>query len=92
MSDDPLEPADESGGDADPALEEVPGSDDVARLIVEPDQGWLADDEPTVVAGEAIGDVGPLSAEEAAITVVSEEEAPGLSWDESPGYLDESET
>jgi hypothetical protein len=92
MSDDALEPVDQSGGDADPALEDIPGPDDGTGLLVEPDQGWLVDDEATVVAGEAVGDVGALSAEEAAVTVVSEDEAPGVSWDESPGYLDESET
>ena len=60
-----------------------------AAPLIEPDQGWIVDDEPAVVASQAGGDVGPLSAEESAVHVVGEDEAPGLSWDESPGYLEE---
>ena len=60
-----------------------------AAPLVEPDQGWIEDDEPTAVATEAVGDLGSLSAEESAVYVTSEDDAPGLNWDESPGYLDE---
>ncbi len=60
-----------------------------AAPLVEPDQGWIEDDEPTAVATEAVGDVGSLSAEESAVYVTSEDDAPGLNWDESPGYVDE---
>ncbi len=41
------------------------------------------------MASEATGEVGPLSAEEAAVHVVDEDHAPGVTWDESPGYVDE---
>jgi hypothetical protein len=64
----------------------------LAAPLVEPDQGWIADDEATVVAREAGVDGVPLSAEEASIHVISEDEAPGLNWDESPGYVDEDPT
>lgn len=80
MSDNEVEPASDPGAEAAPAA---------AAPLVEPDQGWIADDEPTVVATEAVGDVGPLSAEEAAISVLSEDEAPGLTWGEGAGYLDD---
>ncbi len=60
-----------------------------AAPLVEPDQGWIADDEPAVVATLAGGDGGPLSAEEAAIHITSEDEAPGLNWEAGPGYLDD---
>jgi len=56
--------------------------------LVEPDQGWIVDDEPTLVASEATGDTGPLAPEESAMHVVTEDEAPDLNWDESPGYVE----
>lgn len=37
------------------------------------------------------GDTGNLSAEEAAMHLTSEDEAPGLSWDDSPGYINVEE-
>lgn len=58
-----------------------------APTIVEPDEGWLPDDEPQAVATEAGGDPD-LSAEEAALHVTPEDEAPGLTWGDGPGYLD----
>ena len=69
-----------SGLDGEPAV----------APLVEPDQGWIEDDEAAVVATEAVGDVGPLSAEEAAIHIVGEDEAPGLTWRKDSGYLDET--
>jgi hypothetical protein len=75
---------------ADVAPEPAAGLDqDLSGPLVEPDQGWIVDEEPTLVASEAIGDAGPLAPEESAIHVVSEDEAPDLNWDESPGYVDE---
>lgn len=83
-------------------MDPAPDFDDVAILevegepasdgptLVEPDQGWIADDEAAAVASEVAGDGGPLSAEESAIHVISEDEAPGLTWGEGAGYLEES--
>lgn len=64
--------------------------DPVARLV-DPDEGGITDDEGDVLASEALGDAGALSAEEAAMHLASEDDAPGLSWDDSPGYLDVEE-
>ena len=80
MADLPTQPASDLG----PEPIDLP-----AAPLIEPDQGWIVDDEPTAVASQAVGDVGPLSAEESAVHVVGEDEAPGLSWDESPGYVEE---
>lgn len=71
---------------ADDAWQEEDGPTG-APSLVEPDEGWLPDDEAQVVATEAGGDP-ELSAEEAALHVTSEDEAPGLSWADSPGYVD----
>ena len=67
-----------------------PAPDARASTLIEPDQGWIADDEAAAVASEVAGDGGPLSAEESAINIVGEDEAPGLTWGEGAGYLDES--
>ncbi len=64
--------------------------DPVARLV-DPDGGGITDGEGDVVASEALGDAGALSAEEAAMHLTSEDDAPGLSWDDSPGYIDVEE-
>ncbi len=78
----------ESSSDVDDVL----AADDVAAPLIEPDQGWIGDDEAAVVAMEAVGDVGPLAAEESAVHVIDEDEAPGVTWDESPGYVEENPT
>lgn len=59
--------------------------------VVDPDQGWIEDDEGDVIGSETVNDGSALSAEEAAIHVTSEDDAPGLAWDDSPGYLDDDE-
>lgn len=63
--------------------------DDIAaaRRLVEAQQGPADDDEGDLVGGMASHDPGALSAEEAAVHVVDEEEAGGVSWDESPDYV-----
>ena len=90
------DPAAEQSPDPDPAfdraIDDPRGSGAVAAPLIEPDQGWIEDDEATVVATEAAGEVESLSAEEAAVHIVDEDHAPGVTWDESPGYVDEDPT
>ncbi len=87
------DPATEPSPDPDPAvdqdIDDPRGSGAVAAPLIEPDQGWIEDDEAAAVATEATGEVGSLSAEEAAVHVVDEDHAPGVTWDDSPGYVDE---
>ena len=90
MSDFATDPAAGFDQEAVPDMDDLSGSDAPAAPLIEPDQGWIDDDEAAVVASEAIGDVGPLTAEESAVHVVDEDEAPGVTWDESPGYVDEN--
>lgn len=85
-----MDPAPDFDDEAIPDVEGGPVFDAPGSTLIEPDQGWIADDEAAVVASEVAGDDGPLSAEESAINVISEDEAPGLTWGEGPGYLDES--
>lgn len=63
--------------------------DDIAaaRRLVEEHQGPVDDEEGDLVGGMASYDPGALSAEEAAVQVVDEAEAAGVSWDESPDYV-----
>lgn len=58
-------------------------------VLIEPDQGWIVDDEAAAVASEAVGDIGSVSAEETAINVIDEDAAPGLTWGRGAGYLDD---
>ena len=90
MADVAPEPAPHLDQQASVDLDDGLGIASPAAPLVEPNQGWIEDDEPTAVATEAVGDVGSLSAEEAAVYVTSEDDAPGLNWDESPGYVDEN--
>lgn len=64
-------------------------ADDIAaaRLLVEERQGPVDDEDGDLVGGTASFDHGALSAEEAAVHVVDEAEAGGVSWDESPDYV-----
>ncbi|MGH9154234.1 MAG: DUF5709 domain-containing protein [Acidimicrobiales bacterium] len=63
--------------------------DDIAaaRRLVETQQGPVDDEEGDLVGGMASYDPGALSAEEAAVHVVDEAEAGGVSWDQSPDYV-----
>lgn len=58
-----------------------------ARRLVEAQPGPVDDDEGDLMGGTASDDPGALSAEEAAVHVVDEGEAGGVSWDESPDYV-----
>lgn len=77
------DPGDELGGE----LVDDAGAGVSARIVA-PDDTWI-DEEADVVGQEAQGDTGALSAEESAMHVIAEDDAPGLSWDASPGYLDD---
>lgn len=90
MSDFARNPPPDLDQEAVPDVDDVLAGEREASTLIEPDQGWIADDEAAVVASEALGDVGPLTAEESAVHVVSEDEASGLTWDESPGYVEEN--
>lgn len=85
-----MDPAPDFDDVAIPDVEAEPASAAGGATLIEPDQGWIADDEAAAVASEVDGDGAPLSAEESAINIVSEDEAPGLTWGEGAGYLDES--
>lgn len=66
----------------DPALDPYPGNpaaaDRPAGRLVEDDEGARADDVPESIARLNDGDRAGLSAEEAAMHIVGEEDAPGL--------------
>ncbi len=79
------------GGPGDDLGGELVDDVGVSARIVAPDDG-LIDEEADVVGQEAHGDTGALSAEESAMHVIGEDDAPGLSWDASPGYLDGAST
>ncbi len=56
--------------------------------VVEAGSGSLdADEEGEMIAGAVLDDPGALASEEAAMHVVTEDDAPGVSWDESPDYV-----
>ena len=56
------------------------------QRVMAPDWGSLDDEEGELI-GTAAPDAGVLSGEEAAMHVVGEDGAPGVSWDESPEYV-----
>ena len=90
MSDLTGEPASGNDDELGAELDEVLGASSTVPPLIEPDQGWIVDDEAAMVASPAVGDdVGDLSAEESAIHAVDEDQAPGLTWDRGPGYVDE---
>lgn len=62
---------------------------DAAHLLVEPEDGSLDDEEADLVGSMPGYDTGGRSPEEAAVYVTGEDDAPGVSWDESPDYIGE---
>lgn len=62
---------------------------DAAHRLVEAEDGSLDDEEADLVGSMPGYDTGGRSPEEAAVYVTGEDDAPGVSWDESPDYIGE---
>lgn len=61
-------------------------AEEVAPRLVDP-HATSVDDEGDLVGGMVGSDAAALSAEESAIHITSEDDAPGLTWDASPDYV-----
>ena len=75
------------GGDG---LEGVLTEDEgLSSRLVEPSEGGIDDAETDLVAIDPDGDVDAMSPEESAVHIISEDDAPGVTWDAGPGYVDD---
>jgi hypothetical protein len=84
MREQPTEPAPDLEEEGIPDLEGgYPGEAALRSEVSEPE---LADEESELI--DALEDA-PVPAEEAAVRVLPEDRAPGVSWDESPDYIED---
>ena len=84
MRDDAVQPVSDLEQERIPLMVPYPGT---AATGARWDETIDPGDEPVGLGG----DDAALPAEEAAMHLTSEDDAPGLSWDDSPGYLDVDE-